>query len=162
MRMLLILPFLLFVPEPLAARDPLGVFGAWGVFHDASPPRCYAIAEPDVRHDAQVRRPFVALASWPGRVTGIQFHARLRKDRARGTPAILSIGSAKFPLVASKADAWARDARVDAAIVRAMRSGQWMRVTARSASGESFSDVYALRGAATAIDAALIACARRR
>lgn len=162
MRTLLILPFLLFLSGPLAARDPLGVFGAWGVFRDAAPARCYAIAEPDVRHDEQLRRPFVALASWPGRAAGIQFHARLRKDRARGTPAILSIGGARFPLVAGRADAWARDARVDAAIVRAMRSGQWMRVTARSTSGESFADVYALRGAATAIDAALIACARRR
>ena len=162
MRTLLILPFLLFASGPLAARDPLGVFGAWGVFRDAAPTRCFAIAEPDVRHDEQDRRPFVALASWPGRKVGIQFHARLRKDRARGTPTILSVGTAKFPLVAGRADAWARDGRIDAAIVRAMRSGQWMRITARSINGESFSDIYALRGAATAIDAALIACARRR
>src|SRR3546814_1206891 len=30
-----------------AARHALGVYGEWGAFRDARPPRCFAISEPD-------------------------------------------------------------------------------------------------------------------
>ena len=62
------------------------------------------------------------------------------------------MGGKRFPLVAGGADAWAPDPRTDAAIVAAMRSADRMRVGG---------DSYALRGAATAIDAATLACVRR-
>jgi hypothetical protein len=42
-----------------------------------------------------------------------------------------------------------------------MRTGIEMSVETRSASGALVRDSYRLRGAATAIDAAAIACARR-
>jgi hypothetical protein len=159
MRILLVL--LILAATPAMARDPLGVFGQWGAFRDTAPHRCFAIAEPEARREG-AWRPFASVASWPGRRAHAQFHIRLRKARAPQTPVTLWIGPEQFPLVAGRADAWAPDERADAAIVRAMRSGEWMRVVARAASGGTFTDSYALRGAATAIDAAAIACARRR
>ena len=73
----------------------------------------------------------------------------------------LSIGERRFALVATGLDAWAADAPSDRALVAAMRAGRSMSVEAVGAGGRPFADVYALAGAATAIDAAARACARR-
>lgn len=144
-----------------SARDPLGIFSGCGAFRDKTPYRCYAIAEADPRRTKGDWRPFAAVSNWPGRRVRSQVHLRLRKNRRPDTPVTLAIGPQKFDLVAGPADAWAPDSRADAAIVRAMRSGEWMIVTARGEKGGTFVDSYPLRGAATAIDAATVACARR-
>jgi hypothetical protein len=51
---------------------------------------------------------------------------------------------------------------MDAAVVAAMRSAARMTVTARDTGGKVFSDSYSLDGAATAMDAATVGCARIR
>ncbi|GAO39515.1 hypothetical protein SCH01S_33_00020 [Sphingomonas changbaiensis NBRC 104936] len=153
----LVLIGLTLVATPAAARDNLGMFETWGAFRDASPPRCFAIAEP-VRatpKDAQWR-PFASVAVWPALHQRNQLHIRLRRPVAKGSRVTLAIGRNRFPLIAGGADAWSPDARSDAAIVAAMRSADRMTVSAPGSS-----DTYALRGAATAIDAATLGCARR-
>ena len=58
---------------------------------------------------------------------------------------------------------WNRDATAyhlppDLAIITAMRAGRSLSVEALGAGGRPFADVYALAGAATAIDAAAVGC----
>jgi hypothetical protein len=72
---------------------------------------------------------------------------------------LLRIDDRTFQLVAGGADAWASDPRADAEIVAAMRTGIDMTVETRSERGALVRNYYQLRGAATAIDAAAIACA---
>jgi len=153
---------LLSVSASASARDPLGVFGEWGAFRDPKPLHCFAIAEPELRRSESGWRPFASIASWPAKNVRGQLHIRLRKNRRPDSPVVLIVGEDRFNLVAGTADAWAPDMRTDATIVRAMRSAEAMRVVARSDKGAAFSDSYPLRGAATAIDAATVACARRR
>lgn len=148
--------------NPALARDPLGVFDGWGAFRDSRPARCYAIAQPETVRSGDARRAFLSVAIWPGRDLRPQVHVRLRRDRPAGTPVFLETGGARFLLVAGRADAWGRDSRADEAIVQAMRGGEWVRVIARDERGRRFTDAYRLKGAATAIDAAIVACARRR
>lgn len=150
------------VSFPAFALDSLGVFGSWGAFRDATHGRCYAIAQP-VRGAARAAwKPFASVADWPGHGARDQVHIRLRA-LPRATAAItLSIGERHFTLTGGGADAWAPDARGDAAIVAAMRSGSSMSVETVDARGRPLVDVYQLRGAATAIDAAALACARLR
>ena len=50
---------------------------------------------------------------------------------------------------------------MDAAIVAAMRSAQSMTIRATDSRGRRFSNTYSLSGAATAMDAATLACSRR-
>ena len=52
--------------------------------------------------------------------------------------------------------------RMDAAIVAAMRSAPSMSVESGTATGGAIADTYRLRGAATAIDAAALGCAKLR
>lgn len=151
---------LLVVTAPAAARDSLGIFDNWGAFSDASPRRCYAIAQPRSGR-ASGWRPFASIATWPGQGARNQLHIRLSRDRDPRSRVTLSVGERRFELVAGNADAWAPDARTDAAIVAAIRSSRSMSVETLGRSGQPFADIYPLRGAATAIDAATLGCARR-
>jgi hypothetical protein len=140
-----------------APRETIGVYGAWGAFSDASPRRCFAIAQPV---DPAQRSGSLSIANWPGQNIRNQLHVRLSRPRAATARVTLSIGERRFDLVAGDSDAWAPDARTDAAIVAAMRSGRSMSVEALGRDGSPFADTYALTGAATAIDAAALACRR--
>lgn len=161
-------PGLLLLLAPIGvaqARDSLGVFEGWGAFRDPAVPRCHAIAEPVERArkgPAVAWRPFAAIGTWPRQGVRGQVHFRLSAQRAPQARVILSVGDRRFTLSAGTADAWAPDRRTDAAIVAAMRSGTSMSVESTGKNGRAFADVYALRGAATAIDAAALGCTRGR
>lgn len=86
---------------------------------------------------------------------------RLSHPTRDGSRVTLSIGDSAFPLIVRGQSAWAHDRRQDAAIVAAMRSGSSMSVSAVGANGNAFADVYRLRGAASAIDSATLACPPR-
>jgi hypothetical protein len=152
---------LLLATAPAMARDSLGIFESWGAFRDAATPRCYAIAQPATRR-GQARKGFAAVGTWPRQRVRGQVHFRLSRARAAKAPVMLSVGDRRFTLVAGQVDAWAPDARADAQIIAAMRSASSMSVTSVGADGRGFADAYALRGAATAIDAAALGCARLR
>ncbi|MDQ4419146.1 hypothetical protein OOT33_01650 [Sphingobium sp. DEHP117] len=144
------------------ARDSLGVFGGWGAFHDAAGPRCYAIAEPTRTSAGKAGwRAFASVGTWPALRVRNQLHIRLSRERAPQAKVYLSIGERRFALVSGKSDAWAQDARMDAAIIAAMRSAATMSVESSSANGRAFADLYVLKGAATAMDAAVLGCAKR-
>lgn len=141
--------------QTATARESLGIFERWGAFRE--PARCFAIAQP-VRAGSTG---FASVASFPARGVRGQFHARLSRARATQAQVTLSIGERRFQLVAGAVDAWAPDTRTDAAIRSAIRSARSMSVESVDRRGRAFADTYALRGAATAIDAASLGCARR-
>ena len=145
---------------PAVARDALGVYDGWGAFRDVRPLRCFAIAQP-ARLGAGKWRPFASVSYWPVQRVRGQVHVRLSLEKRNAVPVVLSIDDRRFPLVASGADAWAPDLRIDAAIIAAMRSGRIMRIASQSATG-GIADAYVLKGAATAIDSAALGCARGR
>lgn len=151
---------LLTLPAPLAAKDSLGVFSNWGAFRDPQFGRCYAIAQPEASRRARDYRPFAAVGTWPRRGVRGQLHFRLSRKLAEGSRISLRIGGQRFALTGGGGDAWAQDKAMDAAIAAAMRSAGSMTVSARDARGRAFADRYDLSGAATAMDAALVGCAR--
>ncbi len=147
---------LLLLAAPLAARESLGVYDSWAAFKDASPMRCYAIAKAQGRPAAPA---YATIATWPDKKVRGAVHFVLSRETAGRVR--LSVGDKRFDLVAKGRNAWGADARQDAAIVAALRSAARMSVTAQGAKGGSFTDRYTLAGAATAIDAAVVGCARR-
>lgn len=143
---------------PGANRDAIGIYQSWGAFREAAPQRCFAIAEP-VRHTRD--KAFASVSTWPDRGLRNQVAIHLSQSVSRQASVTLSIGDRRFSLVARGSAAWAPDARTDRAIVSAMRSGRSMSVSGVSGTGRPFADTYALGGAATAIDAAALACVPR-
>ncbi len=144
----------------LPQRESLGIFWQWGAFREPKAQRCFAVAEPFRAPKAEGWKPFVSVAYWPGRGARGQLHVRLSRQKRPGSAVLLRIDERMFQLVGGGNNAWAPDARADSEIVAAMRTGIDMVVETRSVKGALVRDHYQLRGAATAIDAAAIACAR--
>jgi len=149
-------------PAPAVARDSLGVFDRWGAFRDPQVPRCYAIAQPDNVRGRRQYRAFASIGYWPKRGVRGQFHLRLSRAMAKAGDATLTIGVRRFALTGGGGDAWAKDKTMDAAIIAAMRSARQMTVSGDGADGKTIRDVYLLKGAATALDAAALGCAATR
>ena len=158
----LALSILLLAASPAAAREAVGMFGAWGAFRDASVPRCYAIAMAAPSGKSREYQPYADVAWWPRAAVRGQVHFRLSRKLQPGGAIMLSIGGQRIALTGGGADAWAPDKRGDAAIIAAMRTAGEMTVSARDASGRGFSNTWDLTGAASAIDAATLACASLR
>jgi hypothetical protein len=144
------------------ARDSLGMFSGWGAFRDPAVPRCYAIAKAQPSTRSREYQPYVAIGTWPRLQVRGQVHFRLARTIAQGSRVTLYLGGTRFDLSAGGGDAWAADRRMDAAIVAAMRSADSMTVWSRDTRGNSYSSTYGLVGAATAMDAAAVGCARLR
>lgn len=138
---------------PLAARESLGVYERWAAFRDASPMRCYAIAKAQGKTAAPA---YATIALWPDKGVRGAVHVVLSRAVAAKARVRLVVGDKRFTLVTKGRNAWAADARADAAIIAAVRSAARMSV-----SGGGFTDRYTLSGAATAIDAATVGCAKR-
>jgi hypothetical protein len=143
-----------------AQRQSLGIFGMWGAF--AGGGRCYAIAQPFRAPDPEGWRPFASIGDWPARRLRGQLHVRLSREKRPGSAVLLRIDGRSFQLRGGGRDAWAPDARADEEISAAMRTGIDMVVETRSTRGALVRDQYRLRGAATAMDAAALACRPRR
>jgi hypothetical protein len=156
-----LLPLLLVtLAAPAAARESLGVFGQWGAFSDPQVPRCYAIAQAE--SDRPERTGTASVGTWPRTQVRGQLHVRLSRAMAPHASIRLAIGGQRFELIGGGNDAWAQDRRMDAAVVAAMRSAGTMTVSATDRAGRRFTDRYSLDGAATAMDAATVGCARVR
>ena len=143
---------------PAAAQQALGIFGMWGAFRGDG--RCYAIAEPISAPAPEGWRPYVAVGHWPARRISGQLHVRLSRAKRRDSAVFVRIDGRSFQLRGGGRDAWAPDGRADEEILAAMRTGIDMIVQTRSAGGQLVRDQYRLRGAATAMDAAALACRR--
>lgn len=144
-----------------SARDSLGVFENWGAFRDAAVPRCYAIAMAEkVRGREQTFQPYFTVGYWPKRGIRGAVHVRLARRLASGSSVNVSFPEANFTLQAGQADAWPADQRANAAIVAQLRSASRVTVIGQGADGRKFRDTYVLAGAASAMDAAALGCAR--
>lgn len=157
-RSIFVLISAVFAAGAQAQPQPVGVYGLWGAFR--APDRCYAITQP-VQPGARDTRPFASVAYWPGQRVRGQLHLRLSREQRSGSAVLLRIDGRSFQLAGRGWDAWAPDAAADAELVAAMRTGLAMTVESRAVGGRLFRDQYRLRGAATAVDAAALACLAR-
>lgn len=148
------------VAAPASARDSLGLYATWGAFRDPIAPRCYAIAQAEPSLKQRDYQPFAAVGTWPRRGTRNQIHFRLSRELAPNSPVVLIIGDRRFTLAGGGGDAWAANSSDNAAIIAGMRSASQMYVRARDTQGRGFANIYPLAGAASAMDAAALGCAR--
>ncbi|MEW4447686.1 invasion associated locus B family protein [Qipengyuania sp. JC766] len=160
MRRLAILLAVATLAVPASARESLGVFSDWGAFRDTETPRCYAIAKARPSRAARELEPFASVGTWPERKVRNQIHFRLSRAMRADATVSLRIGDRRFELTGARGNAWAKNRAMDAAIVAAMRSAGTMTVSTRDTRGRQFSNTYDLAGAATAMDAATVGCAR--
>jgi hypothetical protein len=153
-----VLSALALAPPAHAEKQALGIFSSWGAFRDGG--HCWAVAEPDGAARRSGGRAFAAVGWWTGGGPRGQLSFRLARPKRQGSAVLLRVDDRLFQLIGGGDTVWAQDARADADIVAAMRTGVQMTIETRAENGAALRDSYTLRGAATAIDAAAIGCAR--
>ncbi len=161
MKRLLAFLALVAVAFPVAAKDRLGVYQRWAAFKDPEIPRCYAIAAPDETVGRQSIKPYFSIGFWPERGVTHQIYVRLSRERSNNSGVTLSAGGRRFRLEADGRGAWAKDRRMDLAIIAAIRSSRSLSIESIGRDGRTIVDAYALRGAPSAIDAAALGCRRK-
>ena len=166
----LLLLLILFPTATAAARERIGIYEGWGAYRDEpgsdpaarSSARCFAIARPERSVKRRGASPFLSVASWPSLRRSREVHVRLSAPRGPRAPLLLDVAGRQFRLAGEGADGWATGAAMDRAIVAAIRMGTTLTVRSSGRDGRSIVEVYELKGAASAIDAATIACAGRQ
>ena len=155
-RLLLLLSAALLAAAPLVAKERLGAYQSWAAFKDAEVPRCYAIGAPDDGSGAASSNGggYVSIGFWPKRGLSHQIYVRLSRPRGSNAGITLSVGGRRFQLTPDGNGGRAKDRAMERAIIAAMRSSQSMSIQSGG-----ITDAYALRGAASAIDAAALGCA---
>lgn len=149
---------LLFLVAASAAwsREALGAYRSWAAFGGDGSGRCHAVSAPR----GGARGAFAAVTYRAGRAAAGQIHVRFGSSTRTGSAVLLTIDDRLFQLVGRGPDAWAGGAAADRAIVAGMRTGVAMTVSARDGQGRAMTSRYPLAGAASALDAAAIACRR--
>jgi hypothetical protein len=146
---------LILLAPPLLAKDRLGAWQSWAAFKDPETPRCYAIGAPE---DPTSEGGYLSVGFWPKRGVAHQVYVRLSRERSSNGGITLSAGGRRFRLVTKGNGGWAKDRAMDMAIIAAIRASRSMSVESTGKNGGVIIDAYALRGAASAIDAAAMGC----
>lgn len=146
------------IAAPALAKERLGAWQSWAAFRDAETPRCYAIGAPQ---EASGDSGYIAVGFWPKRGLGHQVYVQLSRERSANSGITLSAGGRRFRLIARGNGGWAKDRQMDIAIIAAIRASQSISITSVARDGRTIVDAYATRGAASAIDAAALGCAKR-
>ena len=149
--------FVFAAAAPLIAKDRLGAYEGWAAFRDDAVPRCYAIARPD---EAIGDGGYVSVGFWPREGLTHQVYVRLSLTRGSNAGITLNVGGRRFRLVPDGNGGRAKDRAMDMAIIAAMRNAASMSVQSSGRNGGAIIEAYALRGAASAIDAAALGCAK--
>ncbi len=150
------------LPAMAHAKDLVNIFSGWAVFseNDSGAKHCYAIAQPTelVGRDSLKGNSAFIIGFWPERSQNYQIYVRFSRERSSNSVVTLSAGGRRFRLDGNRVEAWAKDKRMDMAIIAALRSSASMSIESIGRDGRAIVDAYKLRGAATAIDSAALAC----
>lgn len=153
---------LISIPVMAQAKDLVGIFSGWAVFSqsDGVGKHCYAIAQPTelVGRDSLKGNSSFIIGFWPQRNQNYQIYVRFSRERSSNSVVTLSAGGRRFRLDGNREEAWSKDKRMDMAIIAALRSSASMSIESIGRDGRAIVDAYKLRGAATAIDSAALAC----
>lgn len=140
-------------------RTAIGAWGQWAAFSDREPPRCYAITAPLAPGGTDRRGGFASVSFAHGGRQGAIF-VRFTVARIASAPVTLAVGERRFALTGDAHAAWSAAPAIDRAVIGALRGGGVLTVATIAATGRPFTERYSLAGAATAIDAASLACLR--
>ncbi len=147
----------------LAAKpEPVATFRDWSVFVQEvdGDKICFAATEAKEKSPRSVTHGdvFFLIASWQSGAANEQPSLMAGYNFREGPEPTLRIGSDKWQMYVSENEAFIDKADDENRLVRAMRRGADMRVSAMSTRGTATSYVISLRGVSAALDRAKSAC----
>lgn len=145
-----------------AQPKTIGQFGDWSAhtLGESKSRVCYIHSEPAKSRGKYKKRGrvFVQAAHRPAEKVRGEVSVTAGYTYKADSTTLIGIDKRRFKLFTHKDGAWLRDAKSDAAIVRAMRKGRDMSVTGRSTRGTKTIDTYSLKGFSAAYEAIDKAC----
>jgi len=147
---------------PPAFAKFLENYGDWSTFaeKEGGKPLCYMASEPKKAEGKYKKRDaaLVLVTHRPAEkavgVVSIQAGYPYKKESG----AEVTIGAETFKLFTDAGHAWAKDGKMDKALVAAMKAGTTMTVVGVSAKGTKTRDTYSLKGFTRAYHAISKAC----
>ncbi len=141
------------------ADDPvsMGTFEDWESFtyQDQGKPVCYVYSTPKKTESLKkVKRDpvYFLVTNYTGRKVKGQVSTIIGYPFKESSLVTVKIDAASFELYTNGDAAWASTVDVDAAIVKAMKTGKSISVTGTSWKGTETTDTYSLAGIAKALD----------
>ncbi len=145
-----------------AKPEPVATFKDWSVFvQDVDGEKiCFAATEAKDKSPKSVNHGdvFFLVASWKSGAAVEQPSLMAGYNFRDGPEPTLRIGSDKWEMYVSDNEAFIEKATDETSLVRAMRRGADMRVSAVSSRGTATSYVISLRGVSASLDRAKQAC----
>jgi Invasion associated locus B (IalB) protein len=143
----------------------LGSFGPWSAYSYGGPRGtvCYVYAEPKKEAGQYTERgdTYIQIADRPTENIANELSVTAGYPYKQGSEVALDIDGGRFSLFTDSETAWARDAKTQDEIVKAMKAGRQLEVRGTSSRGTLTTDTYSLAGFTAAIGAASRACGIR-
>lgn len=140
----------------------LGQFGSWAAFEADVPGGkvCYMVASPDKSEGAYAKRGEVRafITHRPSEGARDVFSYEAGYTYKADSVATITIDKQNFPLFTNENMAWAKDAKADAALAKALQSGKNMVVQGFSFRGTQTKDTFGLSGSGKAYATISKAC----
>ncbi len=121
---------------------------------------CYVLAKPNAKSPSNVKHGdiFFMVASWQSGAASEQPSFLAGYPLKGNSPPIARVGSAKFPMYVSQNEAFIDDGGDERRLIKAMRDGSTMRVSAMSQRGTAVNYSFSLSGVTAALKSAKAAC----
>lgn len=152
------------LPNTALAADPKleGKFSEWATYSrvEGNDKICYALAKPKRKSPASVNHGdiYFMVANWKSGAASEQPSFLAGYPLKNTSAPVVKIGSGKYSMYVSQNEAFIESNRDEDRLVRAMRSGSLMRLSATSSRGTAVSYEFSLSGITAALKKAKAVC----
>ena len=149
---------------PAQAAEPTleGTFGDWAAYSrsEGGDKICYVISEPKKKVPASVRHGdiFFMVSNWKSGQATEQPSLMAGYPLKVSSPPTTIVGSARTRMYVSQNEAFIKENSAERQLVKKMRAGANMRVSAMSARGTAVSYDFSLKGVTAALSKAKSSC----
>ena len=150
--------------SPAQAAEPKleGTFGDWAAYSraDGGDKICYVISEPTKKTPSSVRHGdiFFMVSNWQSGQASEQPSLMTGYPLKISSPPTAMVGSGRTRMYVSQNEAFVKKAADERQLVKKMRAGANMRVSAMSTRGTAVSYDFSLKGVTAALNKAKASC----
>jgi len=154
----------LLIPSLAHATEPklVGTFSEWKVYSktDGGETICYALAEPKSKAPKNVRHGniYFMVANWKSGAAIEQPSLLTGYSLKISSPPAARVGGAKFPMYVAQNEGFIMANKDERKLVKAMRAGSNMRISAVSQRGTATNYEFSLKGVTAALKKAKSVC----
>jgi hypothetical protein len=143
--------------QPLSAQDngPLKKFNDWSAYKQTVDKSllCFAVSQPkEMQPKDSDRNAYFYVSFWPADGVKGEPSVLMGFESAKGSPPSIAIGNDKFQTFVTGDKAFVASPAEELKLIEAMKKGNVMVVTGKSADGKTTSDSYSLSGITAALD----------